>query len=230
MNYIDLLKVGSGQQEAVIAYNKISEPTIDYEGINMNAIIVLLMLCLELQGSDEPGDNIEDMFGNYSGGVFTLGKSAFDSTFGDVLHEGTYNFFTDTASIDEEILSNSMLSSFGKGGVNLTARVVRHPFLEMMMSSQFGTILGEGTNVSIYSIIPDDIYLNIILKQLCVEYLLGDSSSSENIDTMSMLLSMLPPIGIPVIAMSGDIVNEQFGEESVMYGLGLYGMLSMMPL
>ena len=40
---------------------------------------------------------------------------------------------------------------------------------------------------------------------------------------------MLPPIGIPVMVMSGDMVNEQFGEESVvMYGMGLYEMLGML--
>ena len=102
MEFIDLLKVGANKQEAVIAYNKISEPTIYLEGINFNAILVLLLTCLGMGGSDS------DMFGEYSGGMFILGKSSFDSTFGDILHEGTYKFFTDTASIDEEILSNSM--------------------------------------------------------------------------------------------------------------------------
>ena len=170
MEFIDLLKVGANKQEAVIAYNKISEPTIDYEGVNMNAITFLLLTCLEMSNSGSDLD--ADIFGEYNDGMFMLGKSAFDSTFGDVLHEGTYNFFTDTASIDEEILSNSMLSTFGKCGVNLTARVVRHPFLEMMMGSQ----LGEGMNMSIYSIIPDDIYINVILKELCAQYLFSDDS------------------------------------------------------
>ena len=219
MEFIDLLKVGANKQEAVIAYNKISEPTIDYEGINMNAITVLLLMCLEM--SDSGSDLDADIFGEYSGGVFTLGKSAFDSTFGDVLHEGTYNFFTDTSSIDEEILSTSMLSSFGKGGVNLTARVVRHPFLEMIMGLQMGSLLGAGTTMSIYSIIPDDIYINMELKQLGLQYLLGDNSSSS-----LELMLMLPPIGIPFIVMSDDALNAQFGEESVvMYGLGLYAMI-----
>ena len=221
MEFIDLLKIGSDKKEAVIAYNKISEPTIDFDGINMNAMLVLLLLCTEMF---EDGSDVDvDMFGYYSDGTFMLGKSAFDSTFGDVLHEGTYNFFTDTASIDEEILSNSTLSAFGKGGVNLTAKIVRHPYLEMMMGSQ----LGEGTNISIYSIIPDDIFINIILKQLFLQYLSGDSSS---LDLLLELLSMFPPIGIPVMVMSGsgDEVNEQFGEESVvMYGMGLYTILGM---
>ena len=219
MNYIDLLKVGSGQQDAAIAYSKITEPTIDYGGINMNAILVLLMICTEMF---EGGSDVDmDMFGDYSEGVFTLGKSAFDTIFGDVLHEGTYNFFTDTASIDEEILSNSKLSSFGKGGVNLTARVVRHPYLEMIMNSQLGGVM----NMSIYSIIPDDIYINVILKELFLGYLSGDSSSSD----ISLLMSMIPPIGIPVIVMSGDVINEQIGEESIVnYGLGIYAMLGML--
>lgn len=218
MNYIDLLKVGSGQQEAAIAYSKITEPTIYMDGINMNAIFVLLMAC----SFDESNSDVGDMFGDYNEGVFTLGKSSFDSIFGDVLHEGTYNFFTDTASIDEEILSNSEFGAFGKGGINLTARIVRYPFLEMML----GSLLGGGMNVSIYSIIPDDIYINITLKRLGVEYLLGDSSSSDN--SFLNAMSMLPPIGIPVIVMSGDMANEQYGEESVvMYGLGLYTMLGM---
>ena len=226
MEFIDLLKVGANKQEAVIAYNKISEPTIDYEGINMNAITVLLLTCLGI--SDSGSDLDADIFGEYNDGMFMLGKSSFDSTFGDVLHEGTYNFFTDTASIDEEILSNLMLSTFGKGGVNLTARVVRHPFLEMMMGSMMGSQLGEGTTMSIYSIIPDDIYINIILKQLCLQYFLGDDSSSSS--SLELLL-MLPPIGIPFIVMSGDALNAQFGEESVvMYGLSLYAMLGSMSM
>ena len=222
MEFIDLLKVGANKQEAAIAYNKISEPTIDIDGVNLNSILALLFICMEM--SEGGSDMDADMFGNYSDGMFMLGKSAFDSTFGDILHEGTYNFFTDTASIDEEILSNSMLSTFGKGGVNLTARVVRHPLLEMMMGSYMGSLLGAGTNISIYSIIPDDIYINIILKQLCLQYFLGDNSSSS-----LELMFMLPPIGIPVIVMSGDALNSQFGEESVvMYGLGLYAMLGSM--
>ena len=226
MEFIDLLKVGANKQEAVIAYNKISEPTIDYEGINMNAITVLLLTCLKM--SDSGSDLDADIFGEYIEGVFTLGKSAFDSTFGDVFHEGTYNFFTDTSSIDEEILSTSMLSSFGKGGVNLTARVVRHPFLEMIMGSMMGSQLGEGTTMSIYSIIPDDIYINIILKQLCLQYFLGDDSSSSS--SLELML-MLPPIGIPFIVMNGDALNAQFGEESVvMYGMGLYAMLGSMSM
>ena len=211
MEFIDLLKVGANKQEAVIAYNKISEPTIDFNGNNINAILVLLLTCLEM--SDSGSDLDADIFGEYSEGVFTLGKSAFDSTFGDVLHEGTYNFFTDTASIDEE-------SSFGKGGINLTARVVRHPYLEMMMGSELG-------NISIYSIIPDDFYLNFILKQLSIQYLFSDYLDSDLSLDLLAIISSLPPIGIPVMVMSGDMVNEQFGEESVvMYGLGLYTMLT----
>lgn len=42
MEFIDLLKVGANKQEAVIAYNKISEPTIDCgDGINMNSMFAL---------------------------------------------------------------------------------------------------------------------------------------------------------------------------------------------
>ena len=224
MEFIDLLKVGANKQEAVIAYNKISEPTIDYDGINMNAMFVLCLMVSEMSKSDGSDAGLDvDTFGDYSEGVFTLGKSAFDSTFGDVLHEGTYNFFTDTSSIDEEILSDlesdsmlSALSVFGKGGVNFTARVVRHPFLEMMMGMNIGSVLGEGINISIYSIIPDDIYINIFFKMLGVQYL------SDN----SYLTLYLPPMGIPVIVTSGDMINEQFGEESVvMYGFGLYSMM-----
>ena len=230
MEFIDLLKVGANKKEAAIAYNKISEPTIDYDGVNMNSMLVLFLICLGMLESDGSSES-DDMFGDYNEGMFTLGKSAFDSTFGDVLHEGTYNFFTDTASIDEEILSdsesNSMISSlsvFGKGGVNLTARVVRHPYLEMMMGMMMGSVLGEGVNMSIYSIIPDDIFFNIMLKQLFLEYLSG-------VDSSSLVLLLSPPVGIPVIVMSGDMVNEQFGEESVvMYGMGLYTMLGSMSM
>lgn len=229
MEFIDLLKVGANKKEAAIAYNKISEPTIDYDGINANAILVLLMICMEMF---ESGSDVDaDIFGDYNDGMFMLGKSAFVSTFGDVFHEGTYNFFTDTASIDEEILSNSMLSAFGKGGVNLTARVVRHPLLEMFMGSQMGSLLGEESNISIYSIIPDDIYINIMLKELFVQYLSGDSSSSGSSLELLALLAMLPPIGIPFIIMSSDALNSQFGEESVvMYGMGLYSMLGSMSI
>jgi hypothetical protein len=106
------------------------------------------------------------------------------------------------------------------------ARVVRHPLLEMMMGLIMGSQLGEGTTMSIYSIIPDDIYINMILKQLGLQYLLGDNSSSS-----LELMLMLPPIGIPFIVMSGDALNAQFGEESVvMYGLGLYAMLGNMSI
>lgn len=228
MEFIDLLKVGANKKEAVIAYNKISEPTIDYEGINMNSMLVLLMICTEMFEGEGGSDVDSDIFGDYSNGTFMLGKSAFVSTFGDVLHEGTYNFFTDTSSIDEEILSNSTLSVFGKGGINLTVRVVRHPYVEMMMGSMMGSLLGDGTNISIYSIIPDDIYINVMLKQSFAQYLSGGSSDALSMLSILSMLSLLPPIGIPVMVMSGDMANSQFGEESVvMYGMGLYEMLTM---
>ena len=79
MEFIDLLKVGANKQEAVIAYNKISEPTIDYEGINMNSILVLLLTCLGM--SDSGSDVDADMFGDYSDGMFMLGKSEPDLSY-----------------------------------------------------------------------------------------------------------------------------------------------------
>lgn len=206
MEFIDLLKVGANKQEAAIAASKITTPTIDMGGVEIQSVIALLMspLMSMEDGGDAPpfdptfgGEEVMDL-------AYSLPKEDFISIFGDILHAGTYNFYS---NIDGSLLSEE--SEITNIEMNMSARVVSYPLL--------GTMFLEGMG-SIYVLVPDDFMLKYVILLALVMGGILDSSMLEG--GSNPILNMLD-FGIPIIDMPG---------QGVIFGLGLYSMLGNMSM
>ena len=208
MEFIDFLKVGANKQEAVIAASKITTPTIDMDGVEIQSVIALLFSPLMSMdgGSDAPfdptfgGEEVMPL-------AYSLPKEDFISTFGDILHVGTYNFYS---NVDGSLLSSaSTVEETGESEstsieLNMSSRVVSYPLLGAMYLEGMGNI---------YILVPDDFILKLYILLALVSNGILDSSVLEGSNSM---LNMID-IGIPVIDMPG---------QGVIFGLGLYSMLS----
>ena len=210
MEFIDLLKVGANKKEAAIAASKITTPTIDMGGVEIQSVIALLMSPLMSMegGSDVPfdptfgGEEVMPL-------AYSLPKEDFISTFGDILHVGTYNFYS---NVDGSLLSSaSTVEETGESEssestsieLNVSARVVSYPLLGAMYLEGMGNI---------HILVPDDLMLKYLFLIFLVMNGLLDSSALEGSGLTSMM-----DFGIPVIDMPG---------QGVIFGLGLYSMLS----
>ena len=205
MEFIDLLKVGANKKEAAIAASKITTPTIDMGGVEIQSVIALLFS--PLMSMDGGSDvTFDPTFGGQEVMplAYVLPKEDFISTFGDILHAGTYNFYS---NVDGSLLSSaSTVEETGESEstsieLNMSARVVSYPLL--------GAIYLEGMG-NIYVLTPDDFMLKMYTLITLVYGGILDSSVLEG-------SSLMPDIGIPVIDMPG---------QGVIFGLGLYSMLS----
>ena len=202
MEFIDLLKVGANKQEAAIASSKITTPTIDMGGVEIQSVIALFMSPLMSMGDD--GDvPFDPTFGGEEVMplAYALPKEDFISTFGDILHVGTYNFYSNNdgsllASTAEETGESESTSI----ELNVSTRVVSYPLL--------GTIFLEGIG-NIYVLVPDDLILKYLILMVLLNAGIVDSSMLEG-------TGIMPDIGIPVIDIPG---------QGVIFGLGLYSML-----
>ena len=205
MEFIDLLKVGANKQEAAIAASKITTPTIDMGGVEIQSVIALLIAPLLSMdgGGDVPFD---PTFGGEEvmTQAYILPKEDFISTFGDILHVGTYNFYS---NVDGSLLSSaSTVEETGESEstsieLNMSSRVISYPFLGAMFLEGMGNV---------YVLVPDDFVLKYIILLVLVMSGFLDSSALEG-------SGMIPDIGIPVIDMPG---------QGVIFGLGLYSMIS----
>ena len=211
MEFIDLLKVGANKQEAAIAASKITTPTIDMGGVEIQSVIALLMSPLMSMGDGGDTPQFDPTFGGEEVMplAYSLPKEDFISTFGDILHVGTYNFYS---NIDASVLSSaSTVEETGESEsasveFNVSARVVSYPFLGAMYLEGMGNI---------YILVPDDFMLKMYILLVLVYSGILDSSVLEG--GSNSMFNMLD-IGIPVIDMPGQGV--------VICGLGLYSMLS----
>lgn len=210
MEFIDLLKVGANKQEVAIASSKITTPTIDMDGAEIQSVIALLVSSVVL-GEDSTFD---PTFGGVQvmSLVYVLPKEDFISTFGDILHVGTYNFYSFYSNVDGSLLSSaSTVEETGEGEstsieLNVSTRVVSYPILGMYLGEFFG--FGP---CNVYVLVPDD----FLLKAKILDYLV-----IMGVLNASVLSSpLIPDIGIPVIDIGG---------QEVMFGLGLYSLLSLL--
>lgn len=192
MEFIDLLKVGANKQEVAIASSKITTPTIDMNGAEIQSVIALLFSSVML-GEDSTFD---PTFGGVQvmSLAYSLPKEDFISTFGDILHVGTYNFYSNVTEETGEGESTSV-------ELNMSTRVISYPIL----GTYFGELFGS---CNIYVLVPDD----FLLKSTILEYLVN-----MGILNASVLNSpLIPDIGIPVIDMGGQEVMFGLGLYSLL--------------
>lgn len=213
MEFIDLLKVGANKQEVAIASSKITTPTIDMGGAEIQSVIALLFspLMAMSDGSDVPpfdptfgGEEVMTL-------AYSLPKEDFISTFGDILHVGTYNFYSSNA--DFLLSSASTVEETGESEstsaeLNVSARVVSYPFLGVSLGVSYLEGLGN-----LYVLVPDDFMLKYLILMVLVMSGILDSSMLEGSNPMLNMLDF----GIPLIDMPG---------QGVIFGIGLYSMLN----
>lgn len=216
MNYIDLLKVGSEQQEAAIAYSKITEPTVDMGGVEVQSGIALLINTVMIDGSTTDST----IFGDYDSenDMYTMSKDSFESNFGDILHEGFYNFYTDLTDISD-VDTDTMFGSMKK--INGTARVTGNPLtgsiLSDYFSSNFGSVGVESLDLKLYTLVPDDSIISYFIRLMIMQTVGGNAE----------IFLRFQDFGVPVIVINGDGLEALgYGENGiVIYGFGIYKII-----